>query len=335
MRSPTDTPEDAVGNAPRGGGPRTGPNGRTLMVGDIMSESVITASVDELIVSVAKRMSENHVSCVVVVENGKLAGILTQKDILRAVASKDNDYEQAKTADEMSRAVGVVLPTLSVLAAGKIMETKGIKRLAVLEGKRLVGIVTQTDVTRGLTFLSPLRSVADIMSTHVATVGIAATVAEAARIMFDNNISCIVVMNDDEVAGILTEKDLLDRVVIARKHADKTTVSEVMTRPVTWIPPSYSVLGAAQKMDQLHLHRLIVMDRKHLCGIVTQTDVMRAIRRELERADTTSGPGSQDLPADLRELAGVWHTVPEQVKANIRALLGDLIGGRGTCPRRP
>jgi len=160
-------------------------------------------------------------------------------------------------------------------------------------------------------------------------------VAEAARIMFDNNISCIVVMNDDEVAGILTEKDLLDRVVIARKHADKTTVSEVMTRPVTWIPPSYSVLGAAQKMDQLHLHRLIVMDRKHLCGIVTQTDVMRAIRRELERADTTSGPGSQDLPADLRELAGVWHTVPEQVKANIRALLGDLIGGRGTCPRRP
>jgi len=335
MRSPTEISGDATANVHRGGGPRAGASGRTLMVGDIMSESVITASVDELIVSVAKRMSENHVSCVVVVENGKLAGILTQKDILRAVASEDNDYEQAKTSDKMSRAVGVVLPTLSVMAAGKIMETKGIKRLAVLEGKRLVGIVTQTDITRGLTFLSPLRSVADIMSTHVATVGIGATVTEAARIMFDNNISCTVVMNSEEVAGILTEKDLLDRVVIARKHAGKTTVSEVMSRPVTWIPPSYSVVGAAQKMDQLHLHRLIVMDRKHLCGIVTQTDVMRAIRRELERTDTTSGPGIQDLPADLRELARVWHVVPEQVKANIWTLLGDLIGGREACPGRP
>ena len=341
MSNLTDARGDATTNTRQGGGSRTTASGRKLMVGDIMSESVVTASVDERIVSAAKRMSEHHVSCVVVVENGKLAGILTQKDILRAVASQDGDYERAKTSEKMTRKVGVVLPTLSVMAAGRIMEANGIKRLPVLEGKRLVGIVTQTDITRGLTFLSPLRSVADIMSTEVATVGVDATVVEAARIMSDNNISCIVVMNQEDVAGILTEKDLLDRVVIPRNHPAKTKVSEVMSRPVTWIPPSYSVLGAAQKMDQLHLHRLIVMDRKHLCGIVTQTDVMRAIRRELERTDAKGGPGTQDLPADLRELAGVWHVVPEQVKATIWTFLGDLIGDqldpmvRGPRPRRP
>ena len=328
MRSPTDIPGDAAANPHRGGGSHTGAGGRTLMVGDIMSECVITASVDELIVSVAKRMSDNHVSCVVVVENGKLAGILAQKDILHAVASDDCDYEHTRISEKMSRAVGVVLPTLSVMAAGKIMETKGIKRLAVLQGKQLVGIVTQTDITRGLAFLCPLRSVADIMSTEVATVGIEATVVEAARIMFENNISCTVVMNEEEVAGILTEKDLLDRVVIPRKYPGKTSVREVMTRPVTAIPPSYSVLGAAQKMDQLHLHRLIVMDRKHLCGIVTQTDVMRAIRRELERTDMTPESGAPDLPDDLRELASIWHEVPEEVKTTIWALVGDLVGNR-------
>jgi CBS domain-containing protein len=304
------------------------------MVCDIMSESVVTASLDERIVSVAKKMSENHVSCVVVADSGKLAGILTQKDILRVVACEEGDYDRAKTSEEMSRPVRVVLPTLSVIAAGRIMEANGIKRLPVFEGKRLVGIVTQTDVTRGLTFLSPLRSVADIMSTDVATVRTDATVVEAARIMSHHNISCILTMDQEEVAGILTEKDLLDRVVIPRKHPRKTNVNEVMSRPVTWIPPSYSVLGAAQKMDQMHLHRLVVMDRKHLCGIVTQTDIMRAIRRELERADARCGPGTQDLPSDLRDLARVWHRVPEQVRTTIRTFVGNLTGDRSDPTER-
>lgn len=328
MRSVRDIQGGVNVNTRTGRGSRATASGRKLMVRDIMSESVVTASVDERIVSAARKMSDNHVSCVVVVDNGKLAGILTQKDILRVVACEEGNYGRAKTSEKMSCPVGVVLPTLSVIAAGRIMEANGIKRLPVLVDQRLVGIVTQTDITRGLTFLSPLRSVADIMSTHVATVRTDATVVEGARIMSDNNISCILVMDQEEVAGILTEKDLLDRVVIPRRHPRKTNVSEVMSRPVAWIPPSYSVLGAAQKMDQMHLHRLVVMDRKQLCGLVTQTDIMRAIRRELERADAKCGPGTQDLPSELRDLAGVWHRLPEQVKATIRTLAGDSTGDR-------
>ena len=313
-------------NTRTGRGSHTTASSRELMVSDIMSESLVTASGDEPIISAAKKMSDNHVSCVVVVDDGKLAGILTQKDILRVVARAEGNYGRAKTSEKMSCPVGVVLPTLSVIAAGRIMEANRIKRLPVLVDQRVVGIVTQTDITRGLTFLSPLRSVADIMSTDVATVGIDATVAEGARVMSDKDISCIVVMDQKEVAGILTEKDLLDRVVIPRRHPQKTNVSEVMSRPVAWIPPSYSVLGAAQKLDQMHLHRLIVMDRGQLCGIVTQTDIMRAIRRELERADAKCAPATPDLPSDLRDLARDWPRLPAQVKARIRTLVGDSTG---------
>jgi len=298
------------------------------MVRDVMSESVVTASVDEQIFSAAKRMSESHVSCVVVVDGGRLAGILTQKDILKAIACEEGDLDRVKTSEVMSRPVGVVLPTLSVIAAGRIMEANGIKRFPVVKDKQLVGIVTQTDITRGLTFLSPLRSVSDIMSTAVATIGADATMVDAAQIMSHKNISCILVMDQKEIAGILTEKDLLERVVIPRKHPRKTKVSDVMSHPVTWIPPSYSVLGAAQKMDQMHLHRLVVADRKRLCGIVTQTDIMRAIRRELERAEATRRLSIHDVPSDLSDLAAVWHAVPEQVKAAIQTLVRDSVGDR-------
>ena len=71
----------------------------------------------------------------------------------------------------------------------------------------------------------------------------------------------------------------------------------------------------------------------------THVAIIKGNRSEVARIAgldvRTRGVDAADVVADLRELAGVWHTVPEQVKANIRALLGDLIGGRGTCPRRP
>ncbi len=58
-----------------------------------------------------------------------------------------------------------------------------------------------------------------------------------------------------------------------------------MSFPVTSVAPTYSVLGVSRKMDALHLHRLVVMDEGTLCGIISQTDIMKAVRRQLERAD--------------------------------------------------
>ncbi len=264
---------------------RLGVNGQDLTVHDIMSREVVTAAPDETLLAAAKRMSENGVSCVIVTENEQVTGILTDKDMLRGIATRDSDFRRLCIGDLMSRPVEVVTPQTSLMAAGKTMEAKGIKRLPVVDGEVLVGIATQTDITRGLVSISPLTSVCDIMTKRVATVSTAATAEEAARAMSSSGISCVIAMHRQSVAGIVTEKDLLRRVVALHKDPATTKVADVMSFPVVAIEATYSVLSAGKKMDRMRLHHLVVMGDNQVCGIVSQTDITRAVRRELERME--------------------------------------------------
>jgi PAS domain S-box-containing protein len=254
-----------------------------LEVKDVMSKEVVIISPEETVFSAAKRMSEKNVSCLTVIEDGTVVGILTEKDLLNGVAEDDRDFGNIRVAERMSCPVHTASPDLSTLEASRIMGSHKIKRLPVLADKHLVGIVTQTDLTRALTSVCGLRDVAGIMSTDVASVGAEATVAEAAQIMSSRSISCIIVTDRNGVAGILTEKDLLKRVIALHKDPTRTRVKDVMSFPVTSIPPSYSVFSAGRTMDTKHVHRLAVMEGKKLHGIVAQTDVFRAAASKVQQ----------------------------------------------------
>ncbi len=260
-------------------------NRRDLTVHDLMSREIITAASDDTLYAAAKRMSDNSVSCVVVVDGEKVVGILTDKDMLRGVAAQDVDFRRTRVGALMSSPTEVVPPLTSVMAASKIMEARNIKRLQVVDGDALMGLVTQTDITRGLVSISPLTSVADIMTKRVATVSTEATAAEAAQAMSSRGISCLIAMHQGTAAGIITEKDLLRRVVALHKDPSATEVSDVMSFPVVVVPPTYSILSAGKKIDRMRLHHLVVTADNKVLGIVTQTDIMRAVRRELERME--------------------------------------------------
>ncbi len=254
-----------------------------LRVSDIMTDNVICATPGETVLSAVRRMSECRVSCVIVVEGNTVAGILTERDVLRSVAAGGRDPTKVKVAQRMSSPVVSVEPEAPVLEAGAIMGFKGIKRLAVLDGEQLLGLVTQTDITRGLVSLWPYKEVADIMSTEVVTADASATVAEAAGLMSSRNISCVVVMRQQDAVGIMTEKDVLKRVVALHRDPGTTLVAEVMSHPIVALAPTHSILFASRMMDRMRIHRLVVKESRQVYGIVSQTDILEAVRRELEQ----------------------------------------------------
>jgi CBS domain-containing protein len=259
---------------------------RALRIGDIMSRDVVTACPGQTIFSAAKTMSDRGVSCVVVLEDDRIVGILTEKDILRGVATQSTHFGRTKVAQGMTCPVETIVASRSIVEAGRMMDARRIRRLPVVENGRLVGLVTQTDITRGLISLSPLRYISDIMTRTVATVDIDATAEEAAAVMAQHNISCVAVLHREEVAGICTEKDLLKRVVALEKDPSRTRIAEIMSFPVVVVPPSYSILSASKKMESMHLHRLLVMEEKTIRGIVTRTDILRAIRSTFEALES-------------------------------------------------
>jgi len=283
MKDTTETQDFAATTAPHMRSPvLLGFGGADLKVRDVMTDNVVCAVPSETLLSAIKRMSEHRVSCVVVVDNGTVVGILTERDVLRGVATESRDPTRSKVAERMSSPVVSIPPDAPVLEASEIIRSKGIKRLAVGDGKRLFGLITQTDITRGLASLWPSKDIVDIMSTNVVTVDVSVTVAQAARLMTSRNISCVVVTHRDEAVGIMTEKDVLKRVVALHRDHGTTPVAEVMSRPLVTSPPDHSILCVSRMMDRMRIHRLVVKEDKQVCGIVSQTDILNALRRELE-----------------------------------------------------
>ncbi len=253
-----------------------------LEVKDVMSPEVITVLPEEAAVAAAQVMAANSVSCVLVVDHGRVVGIATEKDFLARISRADTDLSRTAVAEIMSHPVESTPPDLSIFDASALMEARHIKRLPVLAGERLVGIVTQTDLTRALTSYFVWKDVSEIMSRDVVTIQARATVEKAAEIMHAHSISCVVVLEGDQVRGVLTERDLLKRVIAPGKDAGSITVEEVVSCPVIAIHPDYSIFGAFKTMDKMHVRRLVVMEGQRLAGVVTQTDIFRVMKKRLE-----------------------------------------------------
>lgn len=251
-------------------------------VADVMSKDVVSISPNRTVASAAKLMSEDNISCVIVIDNGVLTGILTETDFLRRVVAEQRDFDKTMVTEVMSRPVESASANLSILEASRIMEEKHIKRLPIVSEGRLVGIVTQTDLIRALMSYGMWRDVAEIMSKGVAGIERGATVAEAAKIMASRNISCIAALEGDEAAGVLTQRDLIKRVVGLQKNPAQTRIEEVMSSPVTSVLPHCSIFTAGRIMEKMNIRRLAVMEDKRLCGIITQTDIFLAAKRRLQ-----------------------------------------------------
>jgi len=256
-----------------------------LEVGDIMTEDVTTVCPGSSVVLAAKIMSDENISCIIVSENGGLSGMVTETDLLKRAVADSNDFRKMKIEHIMSSPVRSVPCNLSVLEAGKIMEAENIRRLVVLEDERLAGIITQTDIVRVLTSYMMWKNISELMTSDVAAIASSATVKEAAEVMASRDISCLVAMDNEDVVGIFTERDLLKRVIALKRNPAQTILQNVMSSPVMSVPSNYPIPSASKMMEKMKIRRLLVMDDKTLLGVVTQTDILKAIKNRLQEEE--------------------------------------------------
>jgi len=101
------------------------------------------------------------------------------------------------------------------------------------------------------------------------------SIQEAARIMKTEHVGSLVVVEDDAPIGIVTERDLVDKVVAAGRTPSKVRIKDVMTTPLVTVGPKESVAEAATKMSKLGMRRLPVVSKGHLIGILTENDILR------------------------------------------------------------
>jgi len=117
--------------------------------------------------------------------------------------------------------------------------------------------------------------VKEAMKTNLAVVNPSITVIEAAKIMKKRKIGNVLVVQDDQPVGILTESDILKKVVAEGKNPSKVLVKEVMSTPILITDPYVSLEEAMKKMTKCNVRRLPVIEDDKLIGIITLKDISR------------------------------------------------------------
>ena len=117
--------------------------------------------------------------------------------------------------------------------------------------------------------------VKEAMKTNLVLVEPATTVLEAAKRMKKNKIGNVIVVEKKHPVGILTESDILKKVVAEGRNASDVLVEEVMSTPIIVVGPYISLESAMQKLGKCNVRRLPVIENDELIGIITQRDISR------------------------------------------------------------
>jgi CBS domain-containing protein len=112
--------------------------------------STLSIPPDVTVAAAAELLVRNQVGSVLVMDQGRLVGIFTERDILRRVVAERRDPATTRVADVMTRELVVMRPSASVVDAMRVISEKRIRHIPVVEGGAVVGVVSQGDLNHWL-----------------------------------------------------------------------------------------------------------------------------------------------------------------------------------------
>jgi signal-transduction protein with cAMP-binding, CBS, and nucleotidyltransferase domain len=113
------------------------------------------------------------------------------------------------------------------------------------------------------------------MVKKVITVSRTSTVEDAVKLMNEHEIGCLVVTEKKKAVGMLTERDLMKRVMAKSQDPRKTRVEEVMSTPLISLEPYVEIGDASRIMFQKSIKKMPIVKKDKLLGLVTLTDILR------------------------------------------------------------
>ncbi len=116
-------------------------------IGEIMTKDVVTVAPDDLVEQAVRSMVESDIGSVIVADGDRAVGVFTERDLTRRILDQ-SDLLQRRVSDVMSSPVISAPPGMEMAEAFDLLNANDVRRLVVVEGDRIVGIVTERDLLR-------------------------------------------------------------------------------------------------------------------------------------------------------------------------------------------
>jgi CBS domain-containing protein len=279
-----------------------------MKIEDVMNEEVIVAEENEQVSHARNLMIKYGYSRILVVnQEDKLVGILTEKDLTRKMRSNGPKWKR-RTIDKISiRRVMTpqpvtLTPTREVRDAVEIMIKNDISSVPVVDGDEVLGIVTKTEL---MDFyrdkFAGKWKVSDLMTSEVVTVNENHSIGHVISTMEDQKIGKLIVVRDNEPVGIITSANIsfanvedpetgvsVEKIAFLRKidgqekrnvrEVSMVTAGDIMTNHLIKIEQTADASSAADIMTKKEVSGIPVVNDNELVGIITKTDIIRGIQ---------------------------------------------------------
>jgi len=273
-----------------------------MPIGDYCEKPAATVRGNETVRAASQRMKKEGLGSLVVVNDGGPIGIVTDRDLVLGTLCSRLDPGAVRAAEVASRPLVTIEQEAPVREAVQMIRRHAVRRLPVVDEKdQLVGVVAADDLLSlmagelsGLAVAVRTQSpsgdpqqkgvtttVAEHYYKDVATIPGEVMARDAADTMKSRAVGSLVVLKDGKPVGIVTDRDLLERVVADGKDAGATPIADVMSQPLQVASPADPLDRVVELMSARGIRRVPVVRDGELVGIVALDDVLVEVAEEL------------------------------------------------------
>lgn len=259
-------------------------------VSEYMTKPTLSVGPAEHLSDAYRQMLDWNISCLGVVDNDALVGVISRTDLLRAGRRRTTptgtryadvrhvllDFKPTEVGDIMTRDVAVVTPSASIADAAKLMCAKRVHRVFVTEGKSPRGVFSTLDVITAIRDSSAKEPISEFMSAPIETVDIESTVASAIEQLAETEVSGLIAVENEWPIGVFTQVEAL----AARDLDDSTLVEDAMDPALICMPVSTTMHRAAQQALRMRVRRIVASENRHMRGILSGLDFAEYAARQ-------------------------------------------------------
>lgn len=278
-----------------------------LRLGDIASREVLTVPPEQPLREVIELFAARRVSSVVVVEQRRPVGIITERDLLRLACSGYRENRPVRAV--MSAPLTTARDDLDFSSGHALLSSHGIRHLVLVDAAgELVGVASETDFRRhiGNDLFASIQTLHAVMEPAAEMLAPGRSLAEVLETMAAHRLDHVLIGESERARGIITERDI-PRLLAAHVEPEQVSAGAVMSQPLRTVPGNIAAAEAARRMTDEGLRHLVVVDSDgRASGVVSQ-------HRMLERLSVTlMEQGRQRLASQLDLLleitgVGTWE----------------------------
>jgi signal-transduction protein with cAMP-binding, CBS, and nucleotidyltransferase domain len=264
-------------------------------VGDFMHRNLEIAPPETTVIKAAERMREKYIGSLLVQPTdpegrvSRRSGIVTETDLIRKVLAKGMDASLTRVDQIMTSPLLTITQDRLMLDASHLMETNHVRHLCVSDEEKIVGVISVRDLVRYFidseggpirdldNVFRPLSVLRVLMQTAMATIGSERMVLEAAQTMAEKRIGSLLVLEAGDMVGLVTETDVVRKVIAAGLPARSTSVGAVMNAPLIQIDIDDSARDASRLMAEKRIRHLAVTEDNKVVGLLSLRDLVKVV----------------------------------------------------------